>query len=190
MPKKRTNPVFVFEDLSKITKFQIGTFLGVRITATYFALLGPVLLLLFSIGAVYLMPDMNKSEDRNLFIVVIWVSLHGMLIIHSLGHILGGKMVGSAMDELLLTLTRYVNIYEGPQDQFPARVHLGRALGGLSLNLLVAGLFLYITLFTQNTFARDFIAWGGYFNLVFGLGSFLPVRSVDGEVIWRVLLRR
>ena len=59
-------------------------------------------------------------------------------LVHALGHILGGKLVRSPMDELLLTATRGVNIYSGDQRDVRSFVHLGRALGGPVLNLFAA----------------------------------------------------
>ncbi len=40
--------------------------------------------------------------------------------VHAFGHILSGKVVHSAMDELLITATRDINLYHGDQSLIQA----------------------------------------------------------------------
>jgi len=49
-------------------------------------------------------------------------------------------MVHSAMDELLITTTRDVNLYHGDQSIVSGYVHLVRSLGGPIFNLFVVGM--------------------------------------------------
>ena len=106
-------------------------------------------------------------------------------LIHALGHILGGKLVRSPMDELLLTATRGVNIYHGDQDTLPSFVHLGRAMGGPVLNLLVYCVVLQLLPYSGTGFMSDVLAAIASTSLFMGVGGFLPLPSVDGQVIWR-----
>ncbi len=72
---------------------------------------------------------------------------------------------------------------------YPGYVHLGRALGGPLLNLIVAGLFYAGLPLLPSGIGYDIAARLVSVNLFFGLGALLPLPSVDGEVIWRELLR-
>ena len=110
-------------------------------------------------------------------------------MLHAFGHILSGKMVHSAMDELLITATRDVNLYHGDQSLIPGHVHLVRSLGGPIFNLFVAGLCSALATVVAPGFWSALLASLISTNLFFGLGGFLPLPSVDGEVIWRELLR-
>ena len=109
--------------------------------------------------------------------------------IHALGHIGGGKLVGSPMDELLFTAIRGVNIYHGDQTAVPGYAHQGRALGGPALNLLVyAALALPLPL-TAPGLSADVLASVASTSLFMGAGGLLPLPSVDGQVIWREVRR-
>jgi Zn-dependent protease len=98
-------------------------------------------------------------------------------------------MVNSALDELLITTTRDVNLYHGDQSLVPGYVHLARSLGGPLINILVAGDCIFVSTKFSQGFSADLIASLIGTNLFFGIGSFLPIPSVDGEVIWREILR-
>jgi Zn-dependent protease len=110
-------------------------------------------------------------------------------VLHALGHIISGKMVNSAMDELLITATRDVNLYHGDQSVIPGHVHLIRSLGGPVFNLMVAGLLSAFAPNAASGFWSALVASLISTNRFFGFGGFLPLPSVDGEVIWRELLR-
>jgi Zn-dependent protease len=109
--------------------------------------------------------------------------------VHALGHIVGGKLVSSPMDELLLTATRGVNIYHGDQNALPGRVHLGRSLGGPAMNLLAGLGLLALTPGAGAGPGEALLARVMAVNLFMGVGSFLPIPSVDGAVIWREVVR-
>jgi hypothetical protein len=108
--------------------------------------------------------------------------------LHSIGHILSGKAVGAPMDELIVTGTRHVNHYVGAQEQYPRSTHIARALGGPFLNVIVALLALAIfrRLGNRPQWATDF----ALFNAVWGLGSFMPIASLDGASILEQLRNR
>jgi hypothetical protein len=90
---------------------------------------------------------------------------------------------------LLITATRDVNLYHGDQSIVPGYVHLVRSLGGPVFNLLIAGILSMLATGTPPGFGSELIASLISTNLFFGFGGFLPLPSVDGEVIWRELLR-
>ena len=129
----------------------------------------------------------SAAAIRDAFIFVLAVEVD--IVVHAAGHILGGLAVRSPMDELLFTATRGINLYSGDQARFPGRVHLGRALGGPLLNLLWAALLFAGLPLVRPGFLADLAASLASTSLFIGAGSFLPLPSVDGWVIWREVLR-
>ena len=127
--------------------------------------------------------------DRLYQALLFTIAVEITTVLHAFGHILSGKMVHSAMDELLITATRDVNLYHGEQNFIPGHVHLVRSLGGPVFNLLIAGLCSALAIGIAPGFWSDLVASLISTNQFFGFGSFLPLPSVDGEVIWRELLR-
>jgi hypothetical protein len=178
----------IIEDIDAVRRIPIGRFWGVNLLITPITWLGPFVFF----GLHFLLNLLNPSlslTDRFYQSLLFTIAVEITTVLHAFGHILSGKMVNSAMDELLITATRDVNLYHGDQSIIPGHVHLVRSLGGPIFNLIVAGLL--------SAFARDATPgfWSGLVaslistNHFFGFGSFLPLPSVDGEVIWRELLR-
>ena len=180
------------EDLDRTRRIPIGRLWGTRIAVTptawlqvpFFFALGVALT--FLPGRLPLAAPIGDRVDNALLFTVAGLVANAA---HALGHIVSGTLAGSAMDELLITATRDANLYLGDQRGVRGRTHIARAVGGPAANLVVAAI----------TFAA-LIAWGGGgmhplldriagVNLLFGLGGFLPVPSVDGEVIWREVRR-
>ena len=66
---------------------------------------------------------------------------------------------------------------------------LARSLGGPLFNLLMAGTFSMFSPLVSSGFWSALMASLISTNLFFGIGGFLPIPSVDGEVIWREIFR-
>ncbi len=177
-------PIFVFEDIETAPRRRLFTLFGVPWTATPSAWQSLVFLTVVGlIIALIFLPGWSLGS-RLLFGVIYGLLIKTIYLVHDLGHVLGGKYVGAPMDEALITGTRHINIYRGPQD-YPSRVHLSRALGGPLLNIMVG----IVGLTIWGIVGGHVLLFFGLGNLLFGLGSFVPVPSVDGEVIWRELRR-
>ena len=111
------------------------------------------------------------------------------VLIHELGHAISARMVGSPMDEVLITATRTITLYDDDTDP-PSRVHLGRSLGGpvMSLTVGLAALGVWQLTSLATTPAGNLVL--GAFciaNLAYGVMSWLPGPGMDGEIIWREL---
>ena len=178
----------IIEDIDTVRRIPIGRFWGINLLITPITWLGPFLFF----GLHFLLNLLNPTlslPDRLYQSLLFTIAVEITTCLHALGHILSGKLVNSAMDELLITATRDVNLYHGDQSMIPGHIHLIRSLGGPVFNLIVAGL---LSAFAPNI-APGF--WSGLVaglistNLFFGLGGFVPLPSVDGEVIWREVLR-
>lgn len=175
------------ENLDTVRHIPLGKFWGIPVSITPLLWLSPFVFL-----ALGILQNWSASDNTIGIFYLALVYLSGVEIttlLHQFGHILGGKIVGSPMDELLLTATRGVNLYHGDQTLVPSHVHLGRALGGPIFNLLVAGVIYLLLPFVERGFIFDLLASLAATNLFFGAGSFLPLPSIDGWVIWREVLR-
>ncbi len=175
------------ENLDTVRHIPLGKFWGIPVSITPIIWLSPFLFL--ALGMLQ-----NSSASKNFpvifyFALVYLIGVEITTLFHQFGHILGGKLVGSPMDELLLTATRGVNIYHGDQSRLPSYVHLGRALGGPIFNLLVAGVLYLMLPLVERGFVFDLLVSLAATNLFFGVGSFLPLPSIDGWVIWREVLQ-
>jgi hypothetical protein len=175
--------LFIFEDVETVPRRELFRVLGVPFTATQTAWLSVIPLLIVGILiALVALPD-ESIIARLIFGVVYGLLMEVTYLLHDIGHIIGGRSVGSAMNENLITNSRHVNIYHGIQD-FPKHVHLSRALGGPLFNIFVG---LFALGFPLDGHIITFFAIA---NLVIGFASFLPIPSIDGEVIWRELRNR
>jgi Zn-dependent protease len=178
----------IIEDIDTVRRIPIGRFWGVRLLVTPLTWLSPfvffglhILLnaLNFHIGL------MDRLYQALLFTIAVEITT----VLHAFGHILSGKLIHSAMDELLITATRDVNLYHGDQRLIPGYVHLVRSIGGPLFNVFVAGMCFAVATAIVPGFWSALVTSLVSINLFFGLGGFLPLPSVDGAVIWRELLR-
>lgn len=178
---------FILEDLDTVRKIRIGSFWNVSLLITPLTWLSPFVFfgLHFLLNLLDTRLTLNERLIQSIYFVI---AVELTTAIHAFGHILSGKLVHSAMDELLITATRDVNLYHGDQSKVPGYVHLVRSLGGPLINILVGVVCILIAPSISPGF------WTGVnnsmvsTNLFFGLGSFLPVPSVDGQVIWREII--
>jgi hypothetical protein len=178
----------IIEDIDTVRRIPIGQFWGVRLLVTPITWLGPFVFF----GLHFLINLLNSSlslTDRFYQSLLFTIAVEITTVLHAFGHILSGKLVNSAMDELLITATRDVNLYHGDQSAIPGHVHLVRSLGGPVFNLMVAGLLSTLAAEIAPGFWSALVASLISTNRFFGFGGFLPLPSVDGEVIWRELLR-
>lgn len=178
----------IIEDVDTVRRIPIGRFWGVTLLVTPLTWLGP-----FVFFSLHLFLNLLNSHlsltDRVYQALLFTIAVEITTVLHAFGHILSGKMVHSAMDELLITATRDVNLYHGDQSLIPGHVHLARSIGGPIFNLFVAGLCSALATVIAPGFWSALVASLVSTNQFFGFGGFLPLPSVDGEVIWRELLR-
>jgi len=178
----------ILEDIDTVRRIPVGRFWDVTLLVTPFAWLGPVFFFVTHF-VLNLLKDQPSMADRLYQSMLFTIAVEFTTILHAFGHILSGKIVNSAMGELLITTTRDVNLYHGDQSVVPGYIHLARSLGGPLFNLLVAGVCVFFSTKFSQGFASDLLASLIGTNLFFGISSFLPIPSVDGEVIWREILR-
>jgi len=179
-------PLLVQEDIDTTPRIHLFRLLDIPWTATPQAWRAiPINLIVGFIGTLVFMPFAD-AVTRLIYTVLFGILLIATNSVHSVGHILSGKMVGAPMDELLITASRHVNIYRNEPPNLPSQVHLGRALGGPVLNIAVGLLVLIVALGIGSAGLLFF----SVSNLAFGISALFPVQSFDGEVIWRELRRQ
>jgi Zn-dependent protease len=182
------NKYFILENLETVRKIPLGKFWDVNILVTSWTWLGPFVY--FALYYIFNLLNFNLSLNERLAQAFFFaLAIEITTAIHAFGHIVSGKLVNSAMDELLITALRDVNRYHGDQSQIKGTTHLVRALGGPVINLIVAGFCVYIARSIPSGFWSNLNASLISVNLFFGLGGFLPIPSVDGQVIWREILK-
>ncbi len=179
-------PFLIFEDLRTTPRRRLFTLFGVEWLATPYALLGPLFFCLLGIAVVLLGHRESSLSSRLLIGVVYGLMLYACNTIHSLGHILGGTLLGARMNALLLTATRDVNVYLGARAQVPLRIRMGRAASGPLLNVLT-GVGLIVV---GRMLPAGWLTVFGCFNLGVGLWTLCPIPTMDGWVIWGGLLSR
>ena len=178
----------ILEDIDTVRRIRVGQFWGVSLLITPLTWLSPFIYF----GLHFLLSLLNRHPsfaERLYQSMIFTIAVEVAIILHTFGHILSGKMVHSAMDELLLASTRDVNLYHGDQSLVPGYIHIVRSLGGPVFNLFVAGLCYFFAPVIPVGFWSALLAGLISVNIFLGLGSFLPIPSVDGEVIWREIFR-
>jgi hypothetical protein len=171
------------ENLDTVRHIPLGQLWGVRLSVTPLTGLFPFIFFALRLGLGALGTPLKlpyRIYDAGLFVLAVALAT----LLHALGHILGGLLVRSPMDELLFTATRGVNLYHGDQAACPSYVHLGRSLGGPALNLAAAAVLWGLVPRMPEPLSGLLDRLAGT-NLFFGAGGLLPLPSVDGYVIWR-----
>jgi Zn-dependent protease len=175
--------LFVLENTDETHPRKLTTILGVNFIASSWAWVN--LPLMAIIGVVIAL--IFKPVDQTLAQIGVGV-IYGVLMMiasfcHGLGHILSSRLVNAPMTTLITTATVYVTHYEDVKE-YPSRIHVGRALGGPALNLLVG----LASIAVYGVVAKNhFLLFFGIVNLVFAIFTLCPIPSLDGDVILREL---
>lgn len=178
-------PLGVVEPIDRRHRRTAFALLGVPVSYTGLAGLALPLMVLG------MLPVALWGKDRSPQAVALRALRLGILsesanYLHSLGHILAGKAAGAPMDELIVTATRHINLYEGDQSGYPPATHITRAAGGPALNLLIALLLFPLARALGNRLGGGLNEFA-LVNLVFGLMALTPIESVDGGTILKHL---
>jgi Zn-dependent protease len=178
----------IIEDIDTVRRIPVGRFWGVGLLVTPLTWLGPFVF--FGLHILLNMLNLRISLTDRLYQALLFTTaVEVTTILHAFGHILSGKLVHSAMDDLLITATRDVNLYHGDQSLIPGHIHLVRSIGGPLCNLFAAGICAALATLVAPGFWSNLLTSLVATNLFFGFGGLLPLPSVDGEVIWRELLK-
>src|SRR5687768_16325598 len=100
----------IMEDVDTVRRIPIGLFWGVSLLVTPLTWLGPLVFFGIHILLNLLNPRISLT-DRLYQALLFTIAVEITNILHAFGHILSGKLVHSAMNDLLITATRDVNLY-------------------------------------------------------------------------------
>ena len=175
-------PLLVAEDIT--TRRSLFRAFGVSWSATRYAWISP--LSWATLGLAMAVADRRDGDGTSLLGAGLGYGamLYGTNILHSVGHIIAGRAVGAPVQAVLLTSTRDVTIYTQPGGAAPARCRFGRALGGPVANMVIGCALMLAGHFVQ----ASWIAMAGLVNVGVGVWTLMPVPSLDGWVIWSILI--
>src|SRR4051812_21003748 len=102
----------IIEDLDTVRHIAVGRFWGVTLLVTPLTWAGPFVFFGLDVLLNLLTTRINLT-DRLSQALLFTIAVEITTVLHAFGHILSGKLVHSAMDELLITAMRDVNLYHG-----------------------------------------------------------------------------
>ncbi len=176
-------PLLVLEDIT--ARRSLFRVCGINWSVTRYAWLSPFFWVTLGFALAFVS---QRSTDVPRLLVAGFgygAVLYAANIFHSVGHIIAGRVLGTPVEAVLATSTRDVIIYRQPGTAAPARCRLGRALGGPAANLAV-GCALALA---GHLLAISWILVAGFMNVIIAIWTLLPVPSLDGWVIWSILMR-
>jgi len=181
-----TKPFLVFENLDTVSRHELFRFLGTRWVATRYAWLSPVFWCALGLAVSFVGNPAATMGQRLASGVGYGLMLMAANTIHSVGHIVAGRLAREPMAVNLLTATRDVSVYVRQGSDASRGRRLARSLGGPIANLTSGAL----ALAAGSAIAVEWLRMFGLFNVLIGLWTLLPVPSLDGAVIWGLLLRK
>jgi hypothetical protein len=178
--------MLILEDVHSTPKRKLFRWLGVDWLATPYAWLSIPFYISIGLVAALLGKTPRSAWNRVCTGIGYGFILIGMNVIHTIGHILSGKLAGAPMKANLVTATFHVNLYPDDPPSLPPRIHLRRALGGPLLNIMVGLLALLVNSFLQV----GWISFFGLANCIVALWCLLPLPGLDGSVLMKNLFRK
>jgi hypothetical protein len=175
-------PYWVLENIDQPARRHLLKFGGIEWQATRYACLSPLTFGACGLLAAAFLGKLSLDPSSWLTGLVYGLLFYSTNFVHTLGHLLSGNLVGQPMQANLLTATFDVNIYAGNQSGYTRRVHLGRALGGPLLNMLVGLLCL-----AAGGWTGGWLKIAGLVHLASALWTSLPIAPMDGWVIQKYL---
>jgi Zn-dependent protease len=179
-------PFLVFEDIGPESRRELFRFLGVTFMVTRYGALSP--LMWIALGVVTALAESHGAVSG---VVLLNGVAYGMFlicstVIHTLGHIAAGHLVGAPMDANLMTATRDVNIYITHGADTPRRARIGRSLGGPGANLLAGLIFAALWRWNGEPLLLKFAVM----SAAIGVFTLMPIPTLDGSTILKQLVRR
>jgi hypothetical protein len=175
-------PLLVAEDIT--TRRRLFRIIGVSWSATRYAWMSPVSWATLGLATAFASP---RGEDAVGILVAglgYGALLYAANILHSLGHIVAGHVVGAPVETILVTSTRDVTIYAQPGAAAPPFCRVSRALGGPAANLAAGSALMLVGHLAQ----ASWVAIAGLANVCIAVWTLMPVPSLDGWVIWSLLM--
>jgi Zn-dependent protease len=188
-----SKPLLVFEDIATSPGHHLFTLFGTPWNITTLGWLTlPAYFVPGFVAVWFLLPASEPVNVKITAAILAGLTFIFVSALHEIGHILSARLVQGPMSEVFIPAIRPLTLYHDTLEP-SKRVHLGRALGGPVLNLTLGVLTLLVWQATRGAWAQPWLTAVLAFllvNLLYGVGSLLPIPSVDGEIIWRELLSK
>ncbi|HUK62947.1 MAG TPA: hypothetical protein VLV15_06435 [Dongiaceae bacterium] len=176
--------MLIFENLETTPRYRLFAWLGVEWQATPWAWLSVPCFLLLGLAVAWAADRGSPIDTRVGDGLAYGVLLMGMIVLHSVGHVAGARLVGSPAGVVLITATFHVNTHRCTRGVCSPRLHIGRSLGGPVMNLLTGGL----ALAARGAAGSRWLDFFGKASLIVGAWTLLPIPTLDGWVIWGELI--
>ncbi len=175
-------PLLVAEDIT--ARRSLFRVFGVGWSATRYAWLSP--LSWVTVGLAMAFASRSDADGTEVLVAGLGYGavLYAANILHSVGHMIAGRAVGAPVEAVLVTSTRDVIIYAQPGAAAPDRCRIGRAVGGPAANLAVGCALMLAGHLAQAAW----LAMAGLVNVGVAIWTLMPVPSLDGWVIWSILM--
>jgi hypothetical protein len=178
------------DELSVTYAIDLGTVAGLQLSARPSAAAGALgLWALLSSGAVGLL---HVPPRQAILGGLVATGLHYTSeLVHQFGHATAARWMGYPMTGVQLWGVLSTSVYPADEPILPARIHIGRALGGPAISLLLTGATTaaFVTLSPKDRTARLVGQWLILDNLgTFTLGALMPLGFTDGSTLlywWR-----
>jgi hypothetical protein len=105
-------------------------------------------------------------------------------VLHSIGHVIAGRIVRCQGAGVLITAMFHINFHECDRRICSKWTHIARSSGGPLANLLVG---VAVLLFFKKA-DNGWLMFVASANLIIGVLLLLPIPRIDGWVIWGELL--
>ncbi|HEY7124888.1 MAG TPA: hypothetical protein VH540_13110 [Ktedonobacterales bacterium] len=167
------------------TTYRLGTLAGLRLTASWTAIISSLILwsLLTEAATLWLHAAFWVALAAGLVTVLLyWASV----LVHQLGHAWAARRTGHPMTAIHLWLVLSTSRYPRDEPELPAGVHIRRALGGPVFSLVLALVLGVLTWILRPV--GGIIWWATLFLfldnlLVLTLGALLPLGFTDGSTL-------
>lgn len=114
------------------------------------------------------------------------ISLLSIVVVHETDHAWFARRAGARVRAICLGLTCGVCICDQPSRRRDAHlIAWGGVLAQLTVTLPLIVLLNFTTI-GRGPFLGDVVGYMGYFNLLVAAVNLLPIRGLDGWLIWRI----
>ena len=176
--------IFVLEDIEAPRLKKVFRLMGTDLALSPQAWLNPILM-----GILGIVIALIAAPVDGIALKIVVGIVYGLLImissfLHGLGHVISSQLINSPVQTLIATATVFTTSYD-KNEGLPSLTHIGRALGGPVLNLLIGIILIGIYALVISS---HFLLFFSSTNLLLGLFTLAPIPTLDGSVIVREML--
>lgn len=177
--------IFILEPYGEERERPLITSRPISVRGTRFFWLNAPLMAALGVAVAYAVPPVDGTGPTLLAGLIYGVLIVSASVVHSLGHVATAHVIAAPVAYVRLSATVSTVACDDARPWSPT-AHVVREVGGPGANLVVGATALGLRL---SLLEDHFIAFAAGVNLLFGLMTLLPVPSLDGASILRVIAR-